>query len=238
MKRIIAMLLAIVMLVGNVPLRAFAAVADLPVSEGSVDITDATVGPYTVSSLSVYLQGSYAPVSILSATQDGTTVDIVLAADTDPAAALQAGFVGSGQGQLQHSGNKCTLSNGKGTMNYTFAVRMGPRMAGQGSYTINFSIPMGEECQVTEPSGEGFTFTSGGAAYKDQPYTFGVTVNEGYDGSDMKISCQFGEEEISLISDGNGNYTIESVPGDITIVVEGVIPKEKMADFVLEGIQK
>ena len=30
-----------------------------------------------------------------------------------------------------------------------------------------------------------------------------------------------------LDSDGNGNYTIESIPGDITIVVEGIVPKEK-----------
>ena len=224
-KRIISMLLVLVMVLGMVPVTAFAAAVELPVSEGTVDITDATVGPYTITTLSVYLQGSYDPVSILSATQDGTTINVVLGEDTDPSAALQAGFGGTGNAQLQHSGNKCTLSNGKGTMNYSFAVRTGPQVAGQGSYTINFSVPMGEECQVTAPVGEGFTFTSGGAAYKDQPYTFQVAVNEGYDGSNMQVSCLFGEETVPLTADASGTYTVESVPGDITIQVTGVVAK-------------
>ena len=229
-KRIISMLLVLILVLGMVPVTAFAAAVELPVSEGSVDVTDAAVGPYTITTLSVYLQGSYDPVSILSATQDGTTINIVLGEDTDPSAALQAGFGGSGQGQLQHSGNKCTLSNGKGTMNYSFVVRTGPQAAGQGSYTIHFSMPMGEECQVTAPVGEGFTFTSGGAAYKDQTYTFQIAVNEGYDGTNLAVKVN---DEVLEGSDGT--YTVESVSGDLVITVEGIVKKEVCAVTLTEG---
>ena len=229
-KRIISMLLVLIMLLGVMPLRAFAAAVELPVSEGTVDITDATAGPYKLTALSVYLQSSYEPLSILSATQNGTTIDIVLGEDTDPSAALQAGLSGSGQGTLQHSGNKCTLSGGKGTMNYSFAVRTGPQVVAQGSYTINFSIPMGEECQVTPPSGEGFSFTSGGAAYKDQSYTFRVAVNEGYDGTNMVVKVN-GE----VLEGSDGAYTVESVSGDLVITVEGIVKKELCAVTLTAG---
>ncbi len=237
-KRILALLLAMVMIFGMLPVTAFAAAVELPIDGGVVDITDAAAGPYTISTLSVYLQGSYEPVSILSATQDGTTINIILAEDTDPSAALQAGLGGSGQGTLQHSGNKCTLSNGTGTMNYSFTVRLGPQAVGSGNYTVNFSMPMGEAVSVTPPSGEGFTFTSDGTAYKDQPYTFKIAVKEGYDGSNMTVAYKFGEETTALTPDAQGNYTIDSVPGDITIVVSGVTAREKcnITRDICEGV--
>ena len=237
-KRIISMLLVLVMVLGMVPVTAYAEAVELPVSGGTVDITDAQTGPYKVQTLEVYLQGSYEPVSILSATQDGTTINIVLAEGTDPSAALQAGLSGSGQGQLQHNGNKCTLSDGKGTMTYEFQVSLGGRPYGGGSYTINFSMPMGEECKVTAPSGEGFTFSGKQTAYKDSAYSFTVAVKEGYDGSNMQVSCLFGEETVPVISDGNGSYTVESVPGDITIQVSGVVAKAvyTVTPEVCEGV--
>ena len=73
--------------------------------------------------------------------QDGTVIDVVLAEGTDPSEALQAGFGGSGQSgaMLQQSGNKCTLVNGSGTMNLSYAVRIGPQTYGQGNYTVNFT---------------------------------------------------------------------------------------------------
>ena len=115
-KRIISFLLAFIMLVGMLPVSVFAASAEVPVSGGRVDITDTAVGSYTLQYLDVYLQSTYAAVNIVSATQDGTTINVVLSEDTDPTAALQAGFGGSGQGTLSHSNNKCTLSNGTGSM--------------------------------------------------------------------------------------------------------------------------
>ncbi|WP_455677374.1 hypothetical protein, partial [Pseudoscardovia suis] len=226
-KRIISMLLVLVMAFGMMPMQVFAAEVDLPINGNKVDIVDATAGPYTVQNLEIYKQTTYEAVSILSAIQDGSTINIVLAADTDPSAALQVGLTGSGQGMLLHSGNKCTLSGGTGTMNYTFTVRMGPQPVGGGSYKINFSVPMGESVTVTPPSGEGFAFSGKETAYKDGAYSFRVSVNEGYDGTNMTVSCKSGEEPVEIASDGNGNYTVASVPGNITIQVSGVVAKTK-----------
>ena len=226
-KRIFALLLAFIMLVGMLPVSVFAASAEVPVSGGRVDITDTAVGSYTLQYLDVYLQSTYAAVNIVSATQDGTTINVVLSEDTDPTAALQAGFGGSGQGTLSHSNNKCTLSGGSGSMTYSVAVRLGPQIIGSATFTINFSIPMGEACTVTPPAGEGFTFTGKETAYKDSAYSFQVSVNEGYDGTNMTVSCKSGEKPVEVTADGNGNYTIASVPGDITIQVSGVVAKTK-----------
>lgn len=220
-KRLLSLTLAFVMVLGMLPVQAFAAAVELPVSGGRVDITDAAAGPYTLQYLDIYEQGSYAAVSIVSATQDGSTIDIVLAAETDPSAALQAGLSGGGQGSLSHSGNKCTLSGGTGTMTYSFTVRMGPQLVASGSYTINFSIPMGEACTVTAPSGEGFTFTGKDSAYKDSAYSFQIAVNEGYDGSNMVVKVN-GDP----VEGDNGTYTVASVPGELVITVEGVVAKE------------
>jgi len=137
-KRIISMLLAIVMVIGVLPVTAGA--ASLPVSSGQVDITDKVIGPYTLQSLSVYKQTSFEAVSIVSAEQNDTTIDIVLAGDTDPSAALQAGFVGSGQGTLNQSGNKCVLVDGSGSMSLAVAVRMGNQLLTGPTYTINFTV--------------------------------------------------------------------------------------------------
>ena len=224
-KRIISFLLAFIMLVGMLPVSVFAVAADIPVNGGRVDITDTPVGSYTLQYLDVYLQNTYEAVNIVSATQDGTTINVVLSEDTDPAAALQAGFGGSGQGMLNHSNNKCTLSNGTGSMAYAVAARLGPQVTGSATFTVNFTIPMGEACAVTPPAGEGFTFTGKETAYKDGAYSFQVSVNEGYDGANMTVSCKSGENAVEVTSDGNGNYTIASVPDDITIQVSGVVAK-------------
>lgn len=135
-KKIFSLLLCIAMIFCILP---FAVSAELPINGNKIDIDDKAVGPYTLQNLEVYLQGSYAPVSIVSAVQNDTTIDIVLSQDTDMSAKLQAGFSGSGQGMLQHSGNTCTLSDGKGQMTYSVLVRMGPQPVASVSYSINFT---------------------------------------------------------------------------------------------------
>ena len=221
-KRLMALLLAVVMLVGMVPVTVAAAAVDLPVSTGKVDVTDATIGPYTISMLEVYLQGSYAPVSILSATQDGLTIDVVLATDTDPNAALQAGFSSSTAGAtLGHSGNKCTLSNGTGSMSYTVtAVLQGRPVAGNG-YTINFSIPSGNAYTVTAPAGEGFTFSGKDSVNEGSDYSFQIAAQDGYDISNMVVKVNG-----AAVEGSNGSYTVANVAGDLVITVEGVVKKE------------
>ena len=137
MKKILSLLLALVMVISMMPMTI---AASLPVNGNNVDITDTQAGPYTLKHLEVYFQGTYEPVSIVSAEQNDNTIDIVLSADVDPSAKLQAGLVGSGQGILQHMGNTCTLENGEGTMNYQFRVAMGPQAVAGGTYTINFTF--------------------------------------------------------------------------------------------------
>ena len=223
-KRIMSMLLALVMVLGMVPVSANAAEVNLPVSKGRVDISDAQVGPYTVTYLDVYLQGSYAPVSIESATQDGTTINIILSAGSDPSAALQVGFGGSGQSgaMLSHSGNTCTLSNGTGTINCSITAIIPPsRPVASGGYTIQFSMPMGESYNVTAPTGEGFTFTGKNTANEGSDYSFQIAVDNAYDDSNMLVKVN--GEPVQAI---NGTYTVANVSGNLAITVEGIIKKE------------
>ena len=187
-KRIFSFLLVLVMVLGMVPVTAFAAV-DLPVSGGTVDVEDTTVGPYTVKTLDVYLQSSYAPVSIISATQDGNTINIVLAADTDPSAALQARFGGNGSGVLQHSGNKCSLSGGTGTMTYAIAVMMGPQIAGSSTYEDGTNVYM----ILTEDTADNAQIN----------VTFGTSLNRcTMEGTTGSLTLDGGEGDLSMTLTG------------------------------------
>lgn len=145
LKKVLSLLLCMAMIFCVLPFSAFAS------TQGRIDIADKSVGPYTLQNLDVYLQGSFAPVSIISAEQNDTTINVVLSPDTDPSAKLQAGFSGSGQGMLQHSGNTCTLSDGKGQMRYSVIVRMGPQPVASADYTINFTTdgPLGPAVKFT-----------------------------------------------------------------------------------------
>ena len=233
-KRIISMLLVLVMVLGMVPMQVFAA-TDLTVSGGTITLpAGMIVGPATLTKLDVYTQGDYTPVSITGATLDGNTINVVLADTTNPSAAIQAGFSSTG-GTVSHSGNKCTLAGGTGQMTVKLTAFTNQPHTVQ--YTINFSIPMGEACTVTPPAGEGFTFTGKDSAYKDSDYSFKVSVNEGYNGSAMKVGYVF-DGTTTYLDGTNGSYTIASVPGDITIVVEGVAAREKrnLTYEVAEGI--
>ena len=140
MKRILSIVLTVVMLVGILPIGVMA--VDLPVNGGRIDITDNTLRVFNVEYMDVYKQTSFEAVSIEGATQEGTAIDVVLAADTNPAAALQVGFGGTGSGTtLQQTGNKGTLSDGKLTLNVEVTPFGGGRPQGPtATYTINFTI--------------------------------------------------------------------------------------------------
>ena len=128
------------MVLGMLPMTALAAGTELTVSTSSsgytqVNIIEQSVGSGKLQYFQVYLQSTYGKVSVDSATQDGMTIDVVLAEGTDPSAALQVGFNGTGLGFPQtQSGNKCTLENGSGAMTCTYTS------AGNSvTYTINFT---------------------------------------------------------------------------------------------------
>ena len=61
------------MVIGMMPMTI---AASLSITDNKIDIDDKQVGPYTLKYLEVYLQGSYAPVSIISAEQNDTTIKI------------------------------------------------------------------------------------------------------------------------------------------------------------------
>lgn len=150
LKKNVSLLLSMVMILCLLPMTVGA--AELPINGNKIDIADQTVGPYSLQYLEVYLQDSYEPVSIVSAEQNGTVIDIALSSDTDPSAKLQAGFSGTSGATLGHQNNKCTLSDGIGTMSYAvIAVLQGRPVAGIG-FTINFKL--------SEPQGPAVKFTT------------------------------------------------------------------------------
>ena len=232
-KRMISFLLVLVMVLGMLPMQVFA-VADLTWSGGTITLASGTkVGSVSLTTLSIYKKNATSVVpTITGVTQDGNTINITLAEGTDPSFPIQMGFSATSV-YIQNSGNTCTLTNGKGTATVSVLAKAAPApnapVLGNATFTVNFSVPMGETCVVTAPAVEGAAFTSGGTAYKGKAYTFKVVAKEGYLGSDMKVGYVFNGVTTYLESDGNGNYTIESLPGDITIVVEGVVPKAKCA---------
>ena len=198
---------------------------ELTVSGGTITLAaGSVVGSVTLTKMDVYTQGDFAAVSIVSAVQNGNTIDIILADTTNPAAALQVG-IGCTGGVVNQSGNKCTLNAGQGTMVISLTAYPGygaPQPTGTATYTINFTIPMGTAYTVTPPTGEGFTFTGRDSVYEGKDYTFTVSVNEDYDGSNMVVMVN-GE----AVTDDNGTYTVSSVSGDLTITVEGVVKKDQ-----------
>ena len=102
----------------------------------TVDIIDQPLGSGNVTTLTIYLQSTYAKVNVDKATQDGNVINLVLAESTDLSAAIQLAVSGSGLGMPQsHSGNKVTLANGKANTEYTYS-------AGGNSvtYTVNLIV--------------------------------------------------------------------------------------------------
>lgn len=88
---------------------------ELTVSGGTITLASGTVvGSATLTKMEVYTQGDYAAASIVSAVQNGNSIDVILADTTNPAAALQIGLACTG-GVVNLSGNKCTLNAGQGT---------------------------------------------------------------------------------------------------------------------------
>ena len=223
-KRLFALLLAAVMLFGLLPVTA--AAADVPVSNNVIDIADNQITIFNVTHLSV------SGATVVSADQNGTTIDVVLAGDTSPSAKVTATFTGtSSGGRLNHTNNTCTLSNGSGVMCAGVQPFGGP--APQGplvTYTINFSTVKGAACSVSLPTGEGFTVTGEDTAYEGSDYRFRVAVAEGYTGKDMVVKAN---EEVLTGTDGT--YTVPNVTGDLIITVDGVAKRTEYAVTLPSG---
>ena len=240
-RRLLALLLTLTMLLRMIPVTAFGAETELSWSGGTItQASGTTVGSATLTTLAIYKQGAHttAPV-ITGVTQDGTTINITLAEDTDPSYPLQMGF-GMNGGYAANSGNTCTLVNGQGTAVVTVQCKPAnvpnAPVLGSGTFTVKFSVPMGEPCEVETPTEENVVFTGDAVAYKEKPYSFNVAVKEGYNGTNMTVAYVFDGKTVELTPvDDQGNYTIESVPGDIKIIVTGVVKKEIHTVTLTEG---
>lgn len=213
-KRLFALLLTAIMLVGLLPTTV--AAADVSVSNNVIDIADNQITIFKVTHLSI------SGATVVSADQNGTTIDVVLAGDTSPAAKLTATFTGtSNGGRLNHTNNTCTLSNGSGVMRAGVQPFGGP--APQGplvTYTINFSTVKGAACSVSLPSGEGYTIAGEDTAYEGGTYSFTVAVSDGYTGKNMVVKAN-GEP----LTGTGGRYEISNVSVNLVITVEGVAKK-------------
>lgn len=225
-KRLLSFALAFVMVLGMLPAHAFAAEAELTWSGNTITLASGTtVGSATLTGLLIYKQGATSTFpEITGVTQDGTTLNVTLAEDTDPSYPLQAGFT-AGSYYVQNINNTCTLKNGQGTMTVSVQVKPSPApnapVVGTGTFTINFSVPMGESYTVTAPTGEGFVFSGEKTVYAGRAYTFTVKAAEGYDGTSMVVKVN-GDP----VEGVNGTYTVENVSGDMVITVEGIVKKE------------
>ncbi len=225
-KRILSFFLSLMMIFGMLPTAASAEASVLSWNGGTITLAPGTtVGSYTLTTLSIYKQGATSTFpAIANVTQDGATINITLAEGTDPSYPIQMGFSGNG-GYVQNSGNTCKLKNGKGTATVTLQAKpvAAPNapVVGTGTFTVNFTVEMGEVFAVTPPTGEGFTFDGEATAGKNQDYSFTIAVNEGYDESNMVVKVN---DEVT--EGDNGRYTVSNVTEELIITVEGIIKKE------------
>lgn len=112
----------------------------VPVSNNVIDITDYTVGTWgsrTNKATNITVVGG----DVLSATEDGTTVNVLLDSSTDGSAELTVTFGTSCVlGTISQDINTCTLEAGSGTMTVTLnSSYSGNFMKGSVTYTINFT---------------------------------------------------------------------------------------------------
>ena len=120
----------------------------IPVADNVIDITDKEL--YKRSS-NMYINAVNITVSgadVVSATEDGTTVNVVLDAATAMDAEVSVTFGTSGKNcsVSGHTG-KVTLENGEGTLSLAVRGYLTSSMGGTVNYTINFKV----DAELTEP---------------------------------------------------------------------------------------
>ena len=227
-KRITSILLVLLMLLQMLPASVFAAT----VSGNEIDITDINLNnAFTVEKVTI------SGASVISAEESGSnTLDVVLAGDTDPGAKVTATFAGKGNLQLQVLSNVVTLSDGSGTANVELrAVRPNGQPVAGGRYTINYTTQKGTAYAVSGLAGDGYTVNGKATAYEGTAYKFKVDVAEGYNASAMTVAYACAGETHTLSCGSDGYYTIESITGDIEILVSGVVKKETFTPELTEG---
>ena len=77
-----------------------------------------------------------------------------------------------------------------------------------------------EVLTITKPAGDGFTVTGADTVYKNEDYTFTISVDNAFDATGMVVKAN----ETVLVGN-NGKYTVPAVSENIAITVDGVVAK-------------
>lgn len=147
-KRVLSLLLALALVLSMVPANLFAVVTavagnEIPVADNVIDITDKQIykltSSYQVTATKITVSGA----DVVSATEEGTTVHVLLDGTTAPDAEVSVEF--------GYSGNKCALTDHTGTVTLengtgTLAMKVKGYYTSMSSrnstvdYTINFTV--------------------------------------------------------------------------------------------------
>ena len=143
MKKILSVLLTLVMVIGTMPM-AICADTDCIVTDNIIDITDRTVyeqrglGSAKVTNIKI------TDADVISATEDNTTIDIVLSGNTAPDATVNVVFSTALDRNMSMSGHEAsvTLSEGVASLDMTLKGRYSTidRYSGTVTYSLNFSL--------------------------------------------------------------------------------------------------
>jgi len=225
-KRMISLLLAFSMILGMIPVSAFA----VNVAGNEIDITNFNI-VNAIEFGSVTISGA----TVFSAEETGSySLNVVLAQNTAPGTKLTATFNVVRQSLRSIvQNNTCTLNaNGDGSMKVEIAATPnGSQIIGKAGYTITFSTLKGESVDVTLPTGDGFTVTGKESAYVNSSYGFTVALEEGYKaGADFAVKVN-GE----TVGTEPGSFTVD-VSEALTITVEGVVAKKSFAVELPTGV--
>ena len=192
-KRVLSLLLMFLLVLGMLPMAASAEAVDVPVANNVINITDNKYWSYKDDRMyTTATQITVAGATVESATEDGTTVNAMLASDTDPNAELTVTFgISKAFGcDASQSVNKVTLTEGKAKMEVTLTGSWGSKK-GTATYTIHFDAGL----TLTDPP-----VVSGETARTAEVYTtldLNLPVSE-YFGTASKYYLVNGEEKTEI----------------------------------------
>ena len=148
-KRIFALLLALVMVLGMVPANLFAVVAnavdvsgtEIPVADNVIDITDKAIGSiskYYANAVSVAIDGA----GVKQAFEDGLNIYVVLESSTAADAALNVTFnTAVNKFTVDGAAGSVTLSEGAAELSLTLDAKYNGRVSyGKATYRLIFQV--------------------------------------------------------------------------------------------------
>ena len=219
-KRIFSIVLALVMVLGMLPMQAFA--AEVSISDNTIDITDMSVAAVIIDT--VEIQGA----TVVSAEETDTgALNVVLDSGTDPSAAITATFNWESQAQGFELGDDrftCTLSGGEATLEAELVALQQGQPRAKKMYELHYTTLQGKLYDVSIPDGTGYTVNGKNKVVEGGNYEFTVELAEGYK-ADPETGMQVTVNGVT-VEPVNGNYVVENVAENLVIAVTGVIAKE------------